>query len=105
MISVGDGTDDSAMNKYRGRTGESHRGRCVAIRNDGKQALIEGLTEHPGRILLVQERAPGHWPWFVRFWEEDLPMEGWHRYGYLWAPSSRRTWLDKIVSYVRRWKR
>jgi hypothetical protein len=27
----------------------------------------------------VQERSEGHWPWFVRFWDEDLPTVGWRR--------------------------
>lgn len=79
MICEGDGTDEDGTNKYMGRDGMSQRGRCLAIRLDGKQALLEGITEHPGRILLVQERSEGHWPWFVGFWAEDLPVAGWRR--------------------------
>lgn len=109
MIRPGDGTDgddaDGVFNKYMGRNGDGHRGHCVAIRQDGKQALIEGFTEHPGRMLLVQERAEGHYPWFVRFWDEDLPdtSSGWKRYGYRWARMKKRTWLDKVIVTVRRW--
>ena len=101
MIRQGDGTDDDVTNKYMGRTGESHRGRCVAISHDGKQALLEGLTEHPGRLMLVQERSPGHYPWFVRFWDEEIPDANWKRYGE--ARWGKRTWLDNLLVNVRRW--
>jgi len=133
VIREGDGPDEDGLNKYMGRDGDGHRGRCLAIRNDGKQALIEGLTEHPGRKLLVQERSAGHWPWFVRFWDEDLPTMGWKRCGESsvqalrggklrfgmvmrgfeltpreilyekYVPAPKRSWLDNLLAKMRRW--
>lgn len=81
MIVKGDAPEADGLNKYLGRDGTGHRGYCVAIRHDGKQAFLQGLTEHPGRLLLVQERSPGHWPFFVCFWDEELPTTGWKRCG------------------------
>lgn len=103
MIRLDDNPEGhDGLNKYLGRDGTGQHGHCIAIRDDGKQALLKGLSEHPGRILLVQERAEGHWPWFIRFWDEDLPTVGWTRHPE--APwQKRRSWLDKVVTVVRRW--
>lgn len=91
MIRYGENPDgEEAINKFvlpPRYENEGHRGQVVALRDDGKEAILHVLTRseacpfvEPGVLVLVREEDPDCYPVFQGTWTGLLPVDGWTFY-------------------------
>ena len=69
MISKGDSPENDGSNKFITYNGGEHRGTLIAVSPDGKQGIIEGITEKfAGEKIFVQERSDFKYPIFASYY-------------------------------------
>lgn len=84
-IQIGENPEgDPRMNKFISPEGEGQRGVVLALSRDRKQAVIIALNSSTtgsvewGRLYLVREGDPSHYPRVVKRVLEIPNADGWH---------------------------
>ncbi len=97
MIRDGDNPEDEPFFIKFLTPSEGHRGLTVAIRNDGKEAILRGVTAYKDQLILVRETSPARYPTFERLWVGEVPLDGWKWYGeQRWG---RKSFWQRLVAF------